>query len=54
MSILTKDLVAEIQNLLKEEYLANVSAKDDTITLTFLNGQTFYIDVKMAVSAERI
>ena len=45
MRILTEQVVEEIKIALKDEFVADVEAKDNVIKLVFENGQCFILRV---------
>ena len=46
MQIKTEELLQQIKNLLKEEFVAEIVSDDDTILLRFTNGQVFKMILK--------
>jgi hypothetical protein len=46
MKIKREELIEQIKCVVKDEFIANVSAIDGQIVLHFVNGQKFSIDVK--------
>lgn len=46
MKIERQNLTKEIQSLLKDEFVAEITESDDTLTLSFLNGQKFMVAVQ--------
>ena len=46
MKIERKYLILEIQSLLKDEFVARVDIKEESVVIKFVNGQRFEITVK--------
>ncbi len=46
MKIARKDLLAQIQMLLKDEFVAKITETDEFLTLQFANGQNFTVRIE--------
>ena len=46
MKIERKELLEELQVVVKDEFVAEVQSKENGFVLTFTNGQKFFIEAK--------
>ena len=46
MKIVRKDLLAQIQTVLKDEFVAKITETDEVLTLQFANGQNVTVSIE--------
>lgn len=49
MEINKENLLCEIKSALEDEFVANVTQKDNTLCLRFVNGQLFQLTVEPVI-----